>query len=140
MGKFSNNKKDVKENNSNSDLKNDKNTSIQLNSNAFDKEKISQSLIVKPSTNNIPSTSTPLSTSSKTGVSNSISASITQDLLNNIDLNNVKIRGDKSLLQKQANFDSKGSKTRTVNRLSMPGLASEKRLASEGIEYDPVFK
>lgn len=90
-----------------------------------------------------------INTNNKTNnVTNSISSSITTDLLNNIDLNQLNLKteeknipntlGQKNLISTNVN-NNKMPEKNPLNRLSMPSTR-EKRLATESIDYEPVFK
>jgi hypothetical protein len=63
--------------------------------------------------------------SSISAISNSISSSITPDLLSNIDLNGINLTKIEP-----------ATKTNSSKRISLPSS----KLATQNIEYEPVFK
>jgi len=134
--------------------KKDETKHIQLNTKKDDQSNSSMESMTQSVINSFKST-----TNSNNGISNTLQASITSDLLNNIDLNqnqslnlsnssngaskkeennaNISIPLQQKYTQKHSSNINPASKIK--NPLSRLSLGSS-RLASESIDYEPVFK
>jgi len=133
MGKFSNKNKDdqaiqlnqnISKENSANEAKNLKN--LNANSN------LNTTVNTNKNTNNI-------NTPSKNSIT-AISATLTQELLNNIDLNKVSVKKSETNFTNETLRRNSNNTTGKTNSIGIARLSTDKRLASENIDYEPVFK